>query len=124
MLKIREFGLLVAITSSLSLFACGPQGPEPKSADATQEDAPPTPPGGPEGAKAGEHRAPPEEAFTACDGKQENDACSVKRDNEKVAGTCKQGPKDATETRLACMPQGGHKGGPGGPPPSGDKPSQ
>jgi hypothetical protein len=123
MMKKMQIGLLVALTSSLALGACGSQSPEPKSADAAQGDAPPPPPpGGPDGAGPGEHRAPPEEAFTACDGKKAEDACTVKHDNQDVEGLCKKGPKD---DKLACMPKDGPKGGPGdgkGPPPQGEPP--
>jgi hypothetical protein len=50
----------------------------------------------------------PEEAFTACSGKSEGDACTAKLPDRELAGTCTQHPK---EGKLFCRPSG--------PPPSG-----
>lgn len=69
------------------------------------------PPHGP-----GERRfhAPPPEAFAACEGKAERDACSVTLPDRAVMGHCATPPPDAGDTRLFCMPEHG----PGTPPPS------
>lgn len=89
MTRMRSILLFVALLPAVTVFACGAK---------PQSDAPP-----------GDHarRAPPEEAFTACTGKTEGAECSVKRGDETVTGTCRKGPPDSSDSRLACMPQGG-----------------
>lgn len=67
------------------------------------------------------HRAPPPEAFAACDGKAAGDSCTVTTpDDQTIDGTCANPPPDAPDTRLACRPNnpppGGGGDGRGGPP--------
>jgi hypothetical protein len=51
------------------------------------------------------HRGPPPEAFTACDGKADGDACSVTfHDNTAHAGTCEAPHHESDGKRLACRP--------------------
>lgn len=45
---------------------------------------------------------PPEEAYTACKGHAEGDACSVQFHNESLAGTCRKLPGE--EGELVCIP--------------------
>ncbi|MFH1748905.1 MAG: CotH kinase family protein [Planctomycetota bacterium] len=80
------------------------------------------PPGAPgDGGPAGE--IPPEmvppEAFEACEGMQEGDACAVSVGGEVISGTCTM----LSDGRLACIPEG--MGGPppvdGSPPGDGDQ---
>lgn len=77
------------------------------------------PPGGPgDGGSAGQ--IPPEmvppEAFEACEGMQEGDACTVSVGGEVISGTCTM----LSDGRLVCIPD--EAGGPpqGGGPPPGD----
>jgi len=73
------------------------------------------PPQGPRG-----QHGPPQEAIDACKGLAENAACSVKMGEQTHEGKCAKGRDEAGE--LACMPEGGHGGPPGGPPPDGKGP--
>jgi hypothetical protein len=57
-------------------------------------------------------RQPPEEAFTACSGLAEGDACTAKPRGHELKGQCTLGH----ESRLWCRPSGP----PPGPPPSDD----
>jgi len=56
-------------------------------------DAPPPP-----------HHGPPPEAFDACSGKSEGDACTVTFRDKSLEGKCLAPPKDAGESRLFCAP--------------------
>jgi hypothetical protein len=68
----------------------------------------------------------PAEALSACQGKSEGDGCEMTMPQNsngsatvsatKAAGTCKK----ASDSQLACMPQGG-AGGPGGQKPDANK---
>jgi len=58
-------------------------------------DDPPPPPPGHKG-----HRAPPEEAFTACANLAEEAACTVQLHDRSIEGTCKKAPDE----RLFCHP--------------------
>lgn len=65
---------------------------------------------------------PPEEAFTACDGKSAGASCTVSftdRDGNarSLTGTCLQPPPGVSETRLFCAPPRPDGSGPPGPPP-------
>ncbi|HEY4117745.1 MAG TPA: hypothetical protein VGM56_07820 [Byssovorax sp.] len=54
-----------------------------------------------DGCPKGRHHGPPPEAFAACEGKADGDACSVTfRDDTAHAGTC-QAPEGK---QLACRP--------------------
>jgi len=53
-------------------------------------------------------RGPPPEAFEACSGASEGQACTVDTPHGTLEGTCRQVP-DAEE--LACVPND-HRGGP------------
>lgn len=57
------------------------------------------PKGGPRG---GGHRAPPPEAFEACEDADIGDACAVELPDHSVAGVCRQGRGD--DERLVCVP--------------------
>lgn len=82
--------------------------------DATTSAAPP--PGPPP------HHGPPPEAFTACEGKAANDACSVTLHGTAEAGTCVSPPPGVSDTRLACRPDRMPEGG-GRPPHAAGKPA-
>ncbi|NDY72083.1 hypothetical protein DO021_21250 [Desulfobacter hydrogenophilus] len=57
---------------------------------------------------------PPQEAFTACEGKSEGDTASFKASNgETITGTCKQ---DRNGDRLLLIPDNAPQGGQGGGP--------
>lgn len=71
--------------------------------------------GGPRGPHEGGHHGPPPEAFTACDGKTADAACSVKMGERTFDGTCRTPPPGSDEKRLACGPK--HDGKHDGPPP-------
>lgn len=45
----------------------------------------------------------PQEAFTACEGKSEGDACSVTFREHTIEGTCATGPEGG---KLHCRPSG------------------
>jgi hypothetical protein len=87
-------------------LAAPPQGrpPEGTMAPSPQEGAP----GG----------MPPEEVFTACDGKKAGDACSVKMGDRALDGTCAVPPESAQDSRLSCRPSSQP-----GPPPGGGQPA-
>lgn len=70
----------------------------------------------PEGGPGG-HRGPPPEAFTACEGKSADAACSISTPRGNLDGTCSAG--HGGDGKLACRPKGPPPGGPGGPPPGG-----
>ncbi len=50
----------------------------------------------------GQRPTPPQEAFTACDGRRANDACTVQFQGRTIAGTCEA----FTDARLFCRPEG------------------
>ena len=50
------------------------------------------------------HGPPPQEAFDACSGKSEGDACSVTIHDQNVDGKCRTPPKETNDTRLFCAP--------------------
>lgn len=64
-----------------------------------------------------QHRAPPPEAFTACEGKAADAACTVTFGDRTIEGTCRTPPPDSGETRLVCFPARP----PGGPGPGPDR---
>jgi hypothetical protein len=62
-------------------------------------------------------RPPPEEAFTACDGKTAGAECTVTFGDRSLTGTCLAPPPDVNETRLFCAPpRPAHDGSPHAPP--------
>jgi len=99
---------LVAVVTTL---ACATSVPSAKTANSTDAPARAATPAGAQ-SEPGTPPAPPEEAFAACNGKQEGADCSVKFDGREISGTCHHGPPGANDTRLVCMPLGR----PGGPP--------
>jgi hypothetical protein len=62
----------------------------------------------------------PPEAFDACNGKKEADACTVKHGGHEMKGTCAPAPDGDTGGRLACRPERPE----GAPPPDGKGPPQ
>jgi hypothetical protein len=62
----------------------------------------------PGGGSDRDRRGPPPEAFEACSGASEGEACTVETPHGTLEGTCQQVP-DADE--LACAPND-HRGGP------------
>jgi hypothetical protein len=50
----------------------------------------------------GQRPQPPTEAFTACDGRRANDACTVSIHGRTISGTCEA----FTDARLFCRPEG------------------
>ncbi|MCK4660962.1 MAG: CotH kinase family protein [Phycisphaerae bacterium] len=82
-------------------------------------DGPPRPPGNP-GDRRPAGQIPPEtvppEAFEACEGMQEGDACTVSVGGDVISGICTM----LSDGRLACIPEGAAGPPPGdGPPPGG-----
>jgi hypothetical protein len=63
-------------------------------------------PGGepPPGGSAPPHEIPAE-AYTVCDGKKADDACTVKMGEREQAGKCAAAPEGASDTRLSCRPE-------------------
>jgi hypothetical protein len=132
MKRTKLLALLVAVIPNVTPVACASNpSAEPKTAEASNANAPAEPPPeettepgqSPDGKAP---RALPEEAYTACTDKKEGDACSVKHENDEATGTCRQAPPNAKDTRLSCMPKGGHdgKGGHHGKDDKGAPPSQ
>lgn len=73
-----------------------------------------------DGHAGGHHRAPPPEAFTACEDKAAGDACTITHDDKTITGTCISPPADAPDPRIICRPDNMPEGGP--PPGGGDCP--
>lgn len=108
---------MTLIPITLALAACNASASPPKPTEASEPSQRPPPPpedqnGSSPGGGADARRAPPEEAFAACTDKKEGDSCSVKFNGEVHDGTCRKGPPDAQDSRLACMPKHGPPGGP------------
>jgi hypothetical protein len=59
----------------------------------------------------GQHRGPPPEAFTACEGKAAGDACTMTHEEQSIAGTCVSPPADAPDARILCRPEHMPEGG-------------
>jgi hypothetical protein len=49
---------------------------------------------------------PPAEAYSACTGKSQGDACTVRMGKRETTGSCENPPPDATNKSLACRPAG------------------
>ncbi|MBS2011659.1 MAG: hypothetical protein JST00_02000 [Deltaproteobacteria bacterium] len=83
--------------------------------DQTQTQALTSDSGGGEGRR---HHGPPPEAFTACEGKAVDAACTVVLGDKSLEGKCLAPPPGAPDTRNACAPKDRPPhGGPGGRPP-------
>ena len=68
----------------------------------------------PEGGPRGGHDGPPPEAYSACEGKSAGGAAQfVNPHGDTVSGTCEADP----DGKLVLRPEGGPRGGHGGPPP-------
>jgi hypothetical protein len=121
---IKSSASFMTLVAFLGMFACASKPVEPQTSQSANGSQPSAPLGdaklqsGPPDGDQG-HRGPPEEAFTACSGKSEGDACTVTHHNETQAGTCRKGPPNGNDQRLACMPKDGpgnhHGPGPGAP---------
>ena len=48
----------------------------------------------------------PAAAYSACSGKSQGDACTVRMGERAIAGSCENPPPDATNKSLACRPAG------------------
>lgn len=55
-------------------------------------------------------KGPPPEAMTACESLSKGDACSVSTPHGEMSGHCKA-PPSGQEGPLACVPEGGPRGG-------------
>lgn len=62
-------------------------------------------------------RPPPEEAFTACEGKAAGAECTVTFGGRSLTGTCLAPPPHVSETRLFCAPPRPSNDGPPPAPP-------
>jgi hypothetical protein len=87
--------LVLCLLGALAIAGCNKNPP------------PAEPPG--EGSAALQHgpgqHEPPKEAYTACEGKNSGDACSVKMGDREHTGKCAAPPQDASDTRLSCRPE-------------------
>jgi hypothetical protein len=89
------------------------------------QEAPPNTPGQSQAqaesataADGSHHRhMPPPAAFEACKAKAAGDACTVEIHDNEISGKCTAPPPGASQSDLACRPEGGPRHKPGGPRP-------
>ena len=96
---VRALGLVV----SLAALACAAESSSNTDPQVAARQQP--------FANEGPHRGPPPEAYAACEGKGEGDACEGEFHEGKEPGTCARHPNDGD--KLSCHPNRP----PPGPPP-------
>jgi hypothetical protein len=94
-LLLAKSNVVMCLATALAIAGCNknpPPGRSPAEGSAALENG-----HGP--------RELPKEAYTACEGKNSGDACSVKFGEREQTGKCEAPPQGASDTRLSCRPE-------------------